>query len=45
MVCTGIAITFIAVGLLTASAFFRAEWKNTPEKLPPVEETVGSGAR
>src|SRR5882724_3696285 len=27
MACTGIAITFVAVGLATAAAFFRTEWR------------------
>jgi succinate dehydrogenase / fumarate reductase cytochrome b subunit len=34
-VALAIAVTFIAVGLATVSAFFRMEWKNTPEHLPP----------
>jgi succinate dehydrogenase / fumarate reductase cytochrome b subunit len=38
-VCTAIAITFIAVGIATMSAFFKPEWRNFPEKLPP-QETV-----
>ncbi len=45
MVCTGIAVTFIAVGLATALAFFRPEWRNTPENLPPVQQTAESGAK
>jgi hypothetical protein len=35
-----IAITFIAVGLATAFAFLRPQWRNTPEKLPPAQQTV-----
>lgn len=33
-VCFAIAILFIAVGIATMSAFFRPEWKNTPQHLP-----------
>ncbi len=29
-----IAVTFIAVGMATLSAFFRPQWKNTPTDLP-----------
>jgi succinate dehydrogenase / fumarate reductase cytochrome b subunit len=39
-VCTVIAITLIVVGMATLSAFFRPEWKNTPEKLPTTQQTV-----
>lgn len=40
LVCTGIAITFIAVGLATMGAFFRTQWLNTPEKLPAAQQVV-----
>jgi len=33
-VCFAIALAFIAVGMATLSAFFRPEWKNTPQHLP-----------
>ncbi len=35
LVCAFIALTLIAVGMATLSAFFRPEWRNTPENLPP----------
>ncbi|HET6936317.1 MAG TPA: succinate dehydrogenase [Candidatus Angelobacter sp.] len=38
-----IAIAFIAVGLATLSAFFKPDWKNTPEHLPPAQPTFQSG--
>jgi succinate dehydrogenase / fumarate reductase cytochrome b subunit len=41
VVCTGIAIIFIAVGLATMGAFFRPQWRNTPADLP-VEQHVES---
>jgi hypothetical protein len=31
------------VGLATLSAFFRPQWKNTPEQLPPAQPTFQSG--
>lgn len=34
-VCVVIALTFIAVGWLTMAAFFKPQWRNTPENLPP----------
>jgi succinate dehydrogenase / fumarate reductase cytochrome b subunit len=34
LVCTGIALVFIAVGIATMSAFFKPQWKNTPLELP-----------
>lgn len=34
VVSTIIALAFIGVGIATLSAFFRPQWKNTPEKLP-----------
>jgi len=42
-VCVVIALTLIAVGIATMSAFFRPQWKNTPENLPPVSQQVESG--
>ncbi|HEY7404141.1 MAG TPA: succinate dehydrogenase [Candidatus Angelobacter sp.] len=42
-VCVVIALTFIAVGIATLSAFFRPQWKNTPEKLPAIEQQAESG--
>jgi succinate dehydrogenase / fumarate reductase cytochrome b subunit len=42
MVCTGIAITFIAVGLVTAVAFFNPDWR--PSSLH-CEQAWESGAR
>ncbi len=41
--CLVIALTLIAVGLTTMSAFFRPQWKNTPEKLPPISQQAESG--
>lgn len=38
-----IAITFIAVGLATVSAFFRPQWRNTPANLTPATQTTESG--
>jgi succinate dehydrogenase cytochrome b subunit len=42
--CTVLALTFIAVGMATMSAFFRPEWrdhwKNAPEKSPAAEQTL-----
>ena len=35
--CVVLALTLIAVGMATMSAFFRPQWRNTPEKLPPLE--------
>jgi hypothetical protein len=40
VVCAAIAVLFIAVGMATLSAFFKPQWKNTPAKLPPVEQTT-----
>lgn len=42
-VCIVIALTLIAVGIATTAAFFRPQWKNTPEKLPPIEQQAESG--
>jgi succinate dehydrogenase cytochrome b subunit len=39
-VCTAIAVLFIVVGMATLSAFFKPQWKNTPAKLPSVQQTV-----
>jgi succinate dehydrogenase / fumarate reductase cytochrome b subunit len=41
--CTVVAITLIAVGLLTLSAFFRQQWLNTPAELPAQEKTLNGG--
>ncbi|MBZ5533043.1 MAG: DUF1691 domain-containing protein [Acidobacteriia bacterium] len=43
LVCTGIAVAFIAVGLATMGAFFRTQWLNTPEKLPAAQQVVENG--
>ena len=43
VVCTAIAVLFIAVGLATVWAFFKPQWKNTPATLPPVQQMVESG--
>lgn len=40
VVCTAIAVLFIAVGLATVSAFFKPQWKNTPATLPPAQQMV-----
>src|ERR1700674_3043566 len=40
MVCTVIAVTLIAVGLVTVSAFFRQQWRNTPAELPAQQGTL-----
>jgi succinate dehydrogenase / fumarate reductase, cytochrome b subunit len=44
-VCFAIALLFIAVGMATLSAFFKPQWRNTPEKLPPIEQTTESSVR
>jgi succinate dehydrogenase / fumarate reductase, cytochrome b subunit len=44
-VCFALAVLFIAVGMATLSAFFRPLWRNTPEKLPPLEQPTESRAR
>ena len=41
-VCVVIALTFIAVGWLTMAAFFKPQWRNTPEQLPPKSQMVES---
>jgi succinate dehydrogenase cytochrome b subunit len=33
--CAVISLMLIAIGLATAAAFFRPQWRNTPEQLPP----------
>jgi succinate dehydrogenase / fumarate reductase cytochrome b subunit len=43
-VCFVIAITLIAVGLATVSAFFKPQWRNTPATLPPIEQTTEQSA-
>jgi succinate dehydrogenase / fumarate reductase, cytochrome b subunit len=42
VVSTVIAITLIAVGMLTLRAFFNPAWKNTPEKLPAESQVMQS---
>src|SRR5258707_10352825 len=42
IVCTALAITLIVVGMATLSAFFRPQWKNTPEKLPAEQQSMES---
>src|SRR5215470_17289627 len=37
-----IALTLHAVGIATLSAFFRPQWRNTPEKLPETVSSVGA---
>ena len=44
-VCFVIAVIFIAVGMATLSAFFKPQWRNTPEKLPTAEQTTESSMR
>jgi succinate dehydrogenase / fumarate reductase, cytochrome b subunit len=41
-VCVVIALTLISIGWVTMTAFFKPQWRNTPEKLPPVEQVVGN---
>jgi succinate dehydrogenase / fumarate reductase cytochrome b subunit len=40
-----IGATFIAVGLATVSAFFRPQWRNTPEHLPAQPQALESDAQ
>ena len=40
--CTALAITLIVVGMATLTAFFRPQWKNTPEKLPAEQQSMES---
>jgi succinate dehydrogenase / fumarate reductase, cytochrome b subunit len=35
-----VALTFIVVGLLTVSSFFRPQWRDTPANLPPAPQAV-----
>jgi len=42
-VCVVIALTFITIGWVTMAAFFKPQWRNTPEKLPPAEQVVERG--
>lgn len=42
-VCIVIALTLIAIGMATLSAFFQPQWKKTPEKLPAQTQAVESG--
>lgn len=44
-ICLAIALLFIATGMATLSAFFRPEWRNTPEKLPPPPQVVEQSTR
>lgn len=41
-VCLVLALTLIAVGWLTMAAFFKPEWRNTPEHLGPAPQAVES---
>lgn len=45
VISTLIVLTFIAVGLATVSAFFRAQWRNTPLNLPTATQAVESVTR
>jgi succinate dehydrogenase / fumarate reductase cytochrome b subunit len=36
--CTALAFTLIIVGWVTMAAFFKPQWRNTPETLPPKAE-------
>ncbi|HMC31830.1 MAG TPA: succinate dehydrogenase, partial [Candidatus Angelobacter sp.] len=36
--CVVVALALISVGWATMAAFFKPEWRNTPEKLPPKAE-------
>jgi hypothetical protein len=38
-----LALTLIIVGWVTMAAFFRPQWRNTPEKLPAHESVEPSG--
>ena len=40
VVCTVLAVVLIVVGMVTLRAFFRPEWKNTPEQLNTGQATV-----
>ncbi len=40
--CIAIALVFIAIGLATVSAFFKPEWRGTPEQLQPKSQAVES---
>ena len=44
-VCLGIAALFIVVGFLTLGAFFKPQWRNTPEQLPGWQQTVERSAK
>lgn len=41
-VCFVIAITLIAIGFVTMAAFFKPQWRNTPEHLGPTPQAVES---
>lgn len=40
MVCGAIAVIFIVVGLVTLTAFFRPQWRDTPANLSPAATAV-----
>ncbi|HZD94797.1 MAG TPA: succinate dehydrogenase [Candidatus Sulfotelmatobacter sp.] len=40
--CVVIALTLIGIGWATMAAFFKPEWRNTPEQLPPKSQVVES---
>jgi succinate dehydrogenase / fumarate reductase cytochrome b subunit len=40
--CVGIALAFIAIGMATLAAFFKPDWRNTPEDLKPKPAAVES---
>src|SRR5262249_7886498 len=40
--CVVIALTLIAVGLATIAAFFKTDWRNTPEDLKPKQSSAES---
>jgi succinate dehydrogenase cytochrome b subunit len=41
--CLVLALALISVGWLTMAAFFKPQWRNTPEQLPPKSEMVENG--
>jgi succinate dehydrogenase / fumarate reductase, cytochrome b subunit len=44
VLCTGVTLLFIVVGLFTLRAFFRPEWRNTPLNAPAAQQ-IEKGAR
>ena len=44
VVCTGLTIVFVVVGLFTVRAFFRPQWRNTPIN-PPAAQQIEQGVR